>query len=485
MASITYQASKTASKFHLDDSFVRLQFGAVRCGKTASSVNEIRRRAWEQYAAPDGIRYTRWAIFRNTYPELKMTTIKTWLDWFPENIFGKLKWDSPISHLIEVDNVRCEVFFVSIDRPDDISKLLSMELTGAYFNEVQFTPEIIFDAALKRVYNYPPKKMGVPIKWGGVIADTNPPDSDHWIFKRFETNCPTNHRIFKYEPAVIKVDANYDGEHESAVSIDGTRYIQNPDADYIKHLQKKDYYLNGVQSSTDDDIAIYFRGEYGTLRKNKRVYPEYNDSLHCVDGLRYSPTIELGIGIDFGRTPAMVMVQMMPWGSLDLIDELTSEDCGVSEFIEVYAIPYLNRNFHGWKDNYVVIGDPAGRIRNEENKTCFSIMASHGLVNCQSAKTNNFVTRREAVSYFLRVLRGGKPGFRISSKCVTARKGFLGDYYYPRQKIITDERYKEEPDKNYASHPHDALQYIALHYRGDFDTSQKRNDVSLIGNTIY
>src|SRR3982750_1352880 len=133
MASITYNATKTASQFHLSDSFVRLLFGPVRCGKTVASCMEIFRRASQQEPSEDGIRYSRWAIFRNTYPELKMTTIKTWVDWFPENIFGKIKWDSPINQIIRVGDIRLEIFFVSIDRAEDISKLLSLELTGAYF----------------------------------------------------------------------------------------------------------------------------------------------------------------------------------------------------------------------------------------------------------------------------------------------------------------------------------------------------------------
>lgn len=488
MSSITYQASNTASDFHMDDSFVRLQLGPVRCGKTVSSVIEIWRRAVEQQPAQDGIRYSRWAIFRNTYPELKMTTIKTWVDWFPEKVFGRIKWDSPISQTIEVKDIRLEIFFVSLDKADDISKLLSMELTGAYFNEVQFIPEVIFDAALKRVCQYPPKKMGVPITWGGVIADTNPPDTDHWIFERFEKNCPSNHKIFKYVPGVIMVDGEPDDDVEYAISRDGTKYIQNPEADYIKHLQKDDYFLNSVRSSLDNDIKIYCCGQYGTLRTNKPVYHEYNDSLHCVEGLRYNKDVELGIGIDFGRTPAIVVCQLAPWGTIDVLGELCAEDVGVDEFISDYVIPFLNRDFKGWQDNYIVIGDPAGRARNEKNETCFSIMAANGLIHCQPAKTNNFMPRRESVSYFLRILRGGKPGFRMSPSCTVLRKGFMSDYFFPKKNIATDVndklRYKPEPDKNYTSHPHDALQYIALHYRGDFESVPENKEVNLNGNII-
>lgn len=485
MSAINYNATKTASQFHLDDSFVRLLFGPVRCGKTVASCMEIFKRACEQEKASDGIRYSRWAIFRNTYPELKMTTIKTWLDWFPENVFGKIKWDSPISQVIRIGDIRLEIFFVSIDRAEDISKLLSLELTGAYFNEVQFIPEIIFDAALKRVCNYPAKKMGVPITWGGVIADTNPPDSDHWIFERFEKNSPKNHKIFKYESALIKLADGEESEFETAVSLDGTSYTPNPEADYFHHLQKDDYYLNSVQSSRDDDINIYLMGQYGALRKNKRVYPEYNEALHCVKGLRYAPTVELGMGFDFGRNPTMILAQLMPWGGLDVLEELTSDDMGTDEFIKDYAVPLLNRKYKGWKDSHRAIGDPAGKIRNSKDDTDFSIIRSYG-INASPAKTNNFTPRREAVSYFLRQMPGGRLGFRLDAECSQLRKGFLGDYHYPKYRIISDDiRYRDNPDKNNASHPQDALQYIAMEYRGDFDSSPGKRKYSLGGNLIF
>lgn len=484
MAMLVYNATKTASQFHLDNTFVRLQFGPVRCGKTVSSCIEIMKRASEQEAASDGFRYSRWAIFRNTYPELKMTTIKTWCDWFPQEVFGRIKWDSPISQIIRVGDIHLEIFFVSLDRPDDISKLLSLELTGAYFNELQFTPEVIFDAALKRVYNYPPKKMGVGITWGGVIADTNPPDTDHWIFERFEEKCPKNHKIFKYDPAVIKIENSLDYDGDIASSIDGTLYGQNKNADYAQHIQNKDYYLNGVQSSTDEDIRIYFMGEYGTLRKNKRVFPEYNDSLHCVDVLRYSPIIELCLGFDFGRNPSMAVGQLMPWGGLDILGELTSDDMGLDEFVEVHAIPYLNKKFKGWQDNYIAVGDPAGNAKDSKDTTEFMILRSHG-INAVPAKTNNFTARKEAVSYFLRRMPGGRLGFRLDSECVILRKGFLGDYHYPKVKILTDDRYKDNPDKNEFSHLQDTVQYIALHYRGSFSTQATKRNFTLSGTTIY
>ena len=81
MNQIIYNATKTASNFHLDNSRVRLLVGPVGCGKSVANCLEIFKRSAEQEAGEDGIKRSRWAIIRNTYPELKATTIKTWQQW--------------------------------------------------------------------------------------------------------------------------------------------------------------------------------------------------------------------------------------------------------------------------------------------------------------------------------------------------------------------------------------------------------------------
>ena len=72
-----------------------------------------------------------------------------------------------------------EVLFLALDRPDDIEKLLSLELTGVWINEAREVAKAIVDGATMRVGRFPSMKDGGPT-WYGVIADTNAPDEDHW-----------------------------------------------------------------------------------------------------------------------------------------------------------------------------------------------------------------------------------------------------------------------------------------------------------------
>jgi len=487
MTILEYTATRTADEFHLDDSFVRLLFGPVGCGKSVANCLEIFRRALQQEKADDGIRYSRWAVCRNTYPELKSTTIRTWLDWFPERIFGKIKYDSPIMHVISIGDLHLEILFLPLGCDDDLSKLKSLELTGIYFNELQFFSEFLFEESLERVNRYPGKKLGCKITWTGAIADTNPPDAQHWIYKRFEIKSPEGQKIFKYEPAVIKVErlTENDNDSEHAYSLDGSLYIKNDNADYAMNQQAgSNYWLNLVKSHNDDTIKVSYMGHYGIVRKNRRVYPEYNDQIHCVENLSYHRATELGMGWDFGNTPAVVLCQLSVHGHFMILDELVCDGGGLDAFCKDIVLPHLNKNYPGWHNSFLSVGDPAGVAASPTDaKTCFQILNSNG-IRTKAAKTNAIIARKEAVSFFLRKMIGGRPALMISPKAIIVRQGFNGDYFYRRVNVKHDERYKEEPDKNFASHPHDALQYIAMEYQALYERPVGVKREALTGTLI-
>ncbi len=149
---LDFRQSPTVWQFLQDDAFVRGMLGPVGSGKSYACCAEVMMRAVKQKPSPvDGIRYSRFAIVRNSYPMLKTTTIKTWLDLFPESTFGPLLWTPPITHHIrlpargEAAGIDCEVIFLALDQPKDVRKLLSLELTGAWVNEARELPKAVID----------------------------------------------------------------------------------------------------------------------------------------------------------------------------------------------------------------------------------------------------------------------------------------------------------------------------------------------------
>ena len=82
-----YRPSLTGYKFHQSQKFVRGLMGPIGSGKSVTCVQELMNIALRiQKPHTDGVRRTRFAVVRNTYPELKSTTIKTFQDWFPVDI---------------------------------------------------------------------------------------------------------------------------------------------------------------------------------------------------------------------------------------------------------------------------------------------------------------------------------------------------------------------------------------------------------------
>src|SRR5262249_51466459 len=82
MTNIIYDAPPVISNFMQSDAFGRLIAGPVGSGKTTGCIMEFFRRACAQEPAPDGIRYTRFVITRQTLKQLKDTVLKDIMDWF-------------------------------------------------------------------------------------------------------------------------------------------------------------------------------------------------------------------------------------------------------------------------------------------------------------------------------------------------------------------------------------------------------------------
>lgn len=471
MAVITYVAEATAKRFHRSDAFVRGLRGPIGTGKSVTCTMEIMRRAGEQEPF-EGVRRSRWAAIRNSYPELKSTTIKTWQDWVPDNV-APIRWDAPITSYYEANlpdgtKIECEVLFISLDRPADVKKLKSLDLTGAWLNEASELPKAVLDMATGRVGRYPSLAQG-GASWSGIIMDTNSPDDDHWWYDIAEVTQPEGYEFFAQPGALLKV---------------GERYVPNPLAENVRnHVLGYEYWLRQIPGKDSQWIKVFVLGEYGSVHDGKPVYPEYNDGLH-VKSIQPINNAMLRIGLDFGLTPAAVITQTDARGRLLVLDELCGEDMGVSSFLEDVLIPQLMSVYPEWwekKDDLIeCVGDPAGSQRAQSNeRSCFQEVKAVGL-KIRAAKSNAWLPRRGAVAWFLSKLASGMPMFLMDPCCKVLRKGFNGGYKYRRIQVIGEERFTEEAMKNSYSHPHDALQYVAMETGGlqfGKETAKKRSGV--------
>lgn len=465
-----YIPTPTGSLAHNDDSFVRVIMGPYGSGKSTWAINDIVRRACAMPKWINNRRRSRWAIVRNTSGELQTTTLQTWLAWFGDlgDISKRQKPIMTYEHSFNDGHgiVELELIFIALDRPEDVRKIKSLELTGCYLNELSEIPQAALAHMKGRVNRYPSKAFCQEKYWSGIIADTNPPEDDHWIFKDFEEKKLDGHKLFKQPPGLLK---DKDGH-----------YIRNPDADNAKHLPD-DYYIKLAEGQTQDFIKVFCLGEYGSVGFGRRVYPEFNADLHALDSLEAIQGEPVLLGWDFGLTPACVVIQLTQSGRLLVLKEYVGDGIGIRTFTESVVLPGLARDFPYCKVGKSV-ADPAGAARDQimEEMSCIGELNSLGLVT-DGAQTNDIEPRLASVRFFLNRMVDGKPAFAIDrKKCPTLFKGFVKDYLYSRVAVSGEERYKDKPNKNMASHPMDALGYICLEIASDRIVMEKASSAQKI-----
>jgi hypothetical protein len=471
LTSIEYvPAGPVAEAFHRSEAFVRGLMGPVGSSKSSACCLEMFTRACEQKAF-QGVRRTRWAVIRATYPELKSTTIRTWQQWFPDTV-APMKWDAPISSMVRLPladgtRVELEVLFFPVETPAEIEKLSSLEITGAWINEARELPVDVLNKLTERVGRFPPVKEGGPT-WRGVIMDTNPPDDDGWWYGLAEdSDEELKGQMSEIEGKMRELGFlapnqplyEFFKQPGGLIEIDG-KLEPNPKAENISNLDGGyAYYYRQAAGKRKNWIKAQVCGQYATVSSGKPVYEEYNDEIHCkpIEPIRGLPIL---VGMDYGRTPAAALCQQKKNGQFRIFDEVVAKGMGVRVFARDWLKPYLAQHYKDFQ--IVIIGDPSGSDgRDTEESTCFSILHEEGL-SAVPALTNESTARIEALADPMNKMIDGEPGFLISPRARMIRKGLNGGYCYDRVQVSGD-RYKDVPAKNQYSHPVEAAQYSALH----------------------
>lgn len=440
-----YRAAPTLWRFHQDDTFIRGVRGPVGSGKTTALIWEFPMRCARHYPG----KLTRGVVVRNTYRELKDTVIADHLEWFPESTFGKFHHDDMI-HRIRYGDIKLDLLFRALDKPTQVKKLRSLNLTFAAVSEAGEVPYGAIKMLRTRIGRYPRKKKGIPLPWFGMWMETNSPDDDSWWYRMFEEVRPKKWRQF-VQP----------GGMDTAI-VDGKEVRIAENLDFLPD----DYYETLIESDdTDDDfVKVYVHNNYGFAFDGKKMFPEYNDALHALqENIDPMPGLPIVVGIDFGLTPAGVFMQLLPSGRWVIYDELVTEDMGAAQFGEV-LFEKIEREYKGFEFEFY--GDPAGEAESEADKnTPFKALADAG-IKATKAPTQDPTQRREAIAKPLRRLIDGKPGLQICPRAKVTRKGLRGGYCRRRLQIAGVERYSSKPDKNRFSHPCEGTEYGILGHAG-------------------
>jgi hypothetical protein len=486
---------KTIARFMQDNTKVRIIKGPVGSGKSTGGCADIMKRALEQQPAPkDNIRYFKALIVRNTLPEVRKTTLRTWQAMFPPSI-GKYN-DTHLFHHIIFPETANEagldllVEFMGLDRPIDTRRLLSWEGTMIWFNEAKEIHKEIIDMATYRIGRYPSKKQGgIMPSWSGIIMDTNPYKSGHWL-DEIEKDLPPNWSFYIQPPGVLEMVKHFDKwvciengieyevtDNSLIFPAAGTYWAVNPNAENLHNLpvdtyidpsgnplKAGGYYATALTGKDRSSIEIYLQSKNGTLTADMAVIPEFSPTTMIKDYLIFDRNLPLIIGIDFGAgtlNPAAIFGQRDPvHNRWHILRELAFfESSSLIQFADQIFIT-LQKYFENTTD-VQIWGDPAGMIRTGiDQKTYFDHLIARGLY-ANPAPSNDIGVRIECIKSPMLRFSKGEPSFLISKDCKILIDALAERWCYQRLNVANEVRFDEKPCK---IHPYsdvaDALGYM-------------------------
>jgi hypothetical protein len=423
--------------------FVRLMVGPVGSGKSMGAIMEMLRRSCEQAPNSQGIRKTRWAIVRNTLPQIKQTCLAD-IQQYISPICNYRVSDSTIYVSMKdpkYGQVESEWLMIPLDSKEDQQRLLSLNLTGAWVSEFREIRISIIDALAGRVGRYPSKAV-VPPTWWGIIGESNPPDEDSEWYHKLEIETPPNWGVFK-QPGGME-----------------------PEGENRENLPP-DYYENLVANNTPDWVDVHVHAKYGKSLSGQAVFrSSFKPDWHVTyESLKPNPLYPLMIAQDFGRTPASLITQMDAKGRLIVHREITSEDMGIEKYTAEFLKPTMWRHYMG--ASAFIIADPAGRHKTQVGEvTPFDSLKKSGFM-VYAAPSNDLEPRLRAVEQlFIRAVDGGPALLIDGGNCPLLVTALKSKYRYKRKQTgdLDDKPEKSHPWSDLA----DCLQYAALGANGNY-----------------
>lgn len=441
---VEYKPSATCAAFMRSDALVKCIVGPLGSGKSMAGIFELFRRMCQQAPDRKGVRPTRFAIVRNTLAQLRETFLADATAYLGEFFIYKVSRNALEFRFTLPDGttVHSDWLLMPLERPEDSRKLLSLNLTAALVEECREVEYSVTAALMGRIGRYPtPSQVGPT--WQAIMFISNPWSEGSEYHENFVLNKPKKWDMF-HQPGGL-----------------------DPKAENTQYLPEN-YYERLMEGHSDEWINVHVHSMWGDDQHGQAVYKaSFSAKTHLLsegDKLVVNPVLPVLVGIDFGRTPACVFTQEDNRGRILVFEELTSKDMGLNQFCEYLLIPTIRERYS--RNRIFVVGDPAGTSKSQySEESAYDVMEGWGL-DCIPAPTNDPGQRFRAVEKRLLDVLAGDAGFILDpDNCPVLTRGFQRDYRYKKKRggALTP-----QPEKNEASHVHDALQYACLGHQSNY-----------------
>ena len=468
---LSYTPPPTISRFIKDhlpgELFYDWIVGPVGSGKTTGIFFKLIYMAKLQAKSPDGIRRSRAVIVRNTGQQLNDTTLNSWFTWFKPGQAGS--WHvTDKKFVLRFDDVECEVLFRPLDTPQDVARVLSLEVTFAIVDEFVEIPQPIIDALSARCGRYPSAVMGGATNWG-MWGSSNPSTEDNWWFDYLHNS-----------QGVIQPGEGVSLHHRMVLDERNARYFLQPSgfsqhAENVENLPGgRDYYRNQAKNKSEAWVRQFLEAEWGYSIAGKPVVTSFNSQVHLSKSrLTYNPNLHMVAGYDPGITgTAMIFGQEDLEGRLHVMGEVVASGLGANRFLNERIKPYLARSFEGLGlDNFTIAPDPAASNRAPtDERAVLDVIKKHFQVSIES--NNRLPLRLDAIDHFASRMVYGMPALVIDEQaCPILVRALKGGWRYA---LDSKENLRANtPEKNPYSHPGDAFGYLCRYFHRQSARNQR------------
>lgn len=370
----------------------------------------------------------KWYFIRDTWENLRATTMEEFFKWFPHGIAGHYHETKRIFTWAE-GLARGRVGFLGMDDPQDASKLMSREMGGFGIDEP--APAIGSAGVSEEIFNMAMSRLRQPgMKWYGAKLAENNPDEVHWTYKRF------------VQP----------GEA-------GFRIWQPPAPENIKNLPPTYYQgLRATFANRPDLVRRFVDGDFGFQQVGKSVTPQWSDKFHLAVGLIPIKGQELVLLWDWGHNPTCIITQRTPLGHWNILHSIVGEETAAEQLIIDLVKPLLIERYRGFSLRH--IGDNAGNQREQTSilRTPVKLMLK-ALGGSWKSGPVKWEPRIEPLRATLARTVSGRGLIQVdrhnAPEVWHAMRG--GWHFHVSRQGITS----GEPVKNIHSHPGDAMSYGA------------------------
>jgi len=315
---------------------------------------------------------------------------------------------------------------------DDPYKFRSINAGMVVMDEGDEIEERYFEALVNRI-----RQQNVPIR--RFLIATNPPNVDHWLYKRFVTDVADG------------TNKNYTVIH--------TAIFDNP------HLPKE-YVDNTIaeMSPFPGKYKAFVLGDWGVSMLGNPVYlGEYVSEYHVAkEPLKWQEDLPLVRGWDFGLTPCVIIAQVTRENRVNFLHMwLPIKPIHLDPFADM-VVKGCSRLFPS--AFFIDIGDIAGKqISPEAGKSSVQILREKYGIK-MNTRSMGLIASIEMVGSILSTFRNGKPVVQISPirEVSTLRDALEAGYCYPDH--VTGNKKDAVPIKDgFYEHPADVFRYILYH----------------------